>query len=504
MSPHVRQVKTASGATAVQVVVSRKRGHRVVEHMGSAHDPVTLALLRAAGEQRVEALRLQDQLPWEPSTPAPPTRGAVPITSCRLGVLWDTLNQVWALLGLDQASGHDRVFRKVALARVIEATSKLDAIRVLGDVGVPSFSYATLKRRLPGWASPGFGDALSGACAARAALGPAALVLYDVTTLATASDKEDDFRKVGYSKIRSVDPQVTVGLLTDQTGFPLMVEAFEGNKAEKTTMIPVVERFVRAHGIAGVTVVADAGMMSAANMDKVVDLGWTFIVGSRLADVPAPVRAWDQAHPDEAPPNGLVLHQPDPDHQGWTLVYQYRAKRAARGLRGIDAQVARAEQAVAGKTPIKRNRFVVVSRADARVNRELEAKARQLAGWRSYLTNLDAEPGWVIDRYHDLWRIEHAFRISKHDLDANPVYHRLETSIKAHLNVVFAGLAVARHIEAATGWSIDRFVKTMRHYKTITLDVAGHAVAAQDPIPDDIRAILTLATQPKPPEKGTK
>ena len=58
MSPHVRQVKTASGATAVQVVVSGRRGHRVVEHMGSAHDPSELALLRAAGEQRVGALRL--------------------------------------------------------------------------------------------------------------------------------------------------------------------------------------------------------------------------------------------------------------------------------------------------------------------------------------------------------------------------------------------------------------------------------------------------------------
>ena len=395
----------------------------------------------------------------------------MPITSCRLEVLWDTLNQAWDLLGLDRACGHDKVFRQVALARVVEAASELDAIRVLQDLGVPAYSYATLERRLPGWAETSFGDASSGACAARAQVGPAALVLYDVTALATQSDREDDFRKVGHSKIRSVDPQVTVGLLTDQTGFPLMVEAFQGNKAEKTTMIPMVGRFVKAHGIAGVSVVADAGMVSAANMDKVVALGWTFIVGARLCDVPAPVRDWDQAHLDDAPPHGLILSQPDPDHDGWRVIYQYRDKRAARALRGIDAQV---------------------------------AKARQLAGWRSYLTNLDAEPGRVIDRRHDLWRIAHAFRIWKHDLDANPVCHRLETSIKAHLNVVFAALAVSKHIEVATGCSIDRFVKTMRRYKTVTIDVAGHPVIAQDPIPHDIRAILTLATQPKPPERDTK
>lgn len=65
-----------------------------------------------------------------------------------------------------------------------------------------------------------------------ARLGPASLVLYDVTTLHFETDAGDGFREPGFSKQRHLDPQITLGLLTDAAGFPLTVAAFEGNKAE--------------------------------------------------------------------------------------------------------------------------------------------------------------------------------------------------------------------------------------------------------------------------------
>ena len=49
-------------------------------------------------------------------------------------------------------------------------------------------------------------------------------------------------------------------------------------------------------------------------------------------------------------------------------------------LHGIDEQVAKAEKAVAGQAPMKRNRFVNLTGGTRAVNRELEAKARALAG----------------------------------------------------------------------------------------------------------------------------
>ena len=82
-----------------------------------------------------------------------------------------------------------------------------------------------------------------------------ALCLYDVTTLYFEAEREDDLRRVGYSKERRVDPQVIVGLLVDRHGFPLQVGCWEGNKAETTTIIPVVEAFQAAHGIEELVIV---------------------------------------------------------------------------------------------------------------------------------------------------------------------------------------------------------------------------------------------------------
>lgn len=96
------------------------------------------------------------------------------------------------------------------------------------------------------------------------------------------------------------------------------------------------------------------------------------------------------------------------------IYYQYRHGRARRTMRGIDELVAKAERAVDGQASIKRNRFIKLTGASKSVNRELEAKARRLAGWKGYTTNLTGvTPEFVIDEYHQLWRIEKAFRMSK-------------------------------------------------------------------------------------------
>jgi len=81
--------------------------------------------------------------------------------------------------------------------------------------------------------------------------------------------------------------------------------------------------------------------------------------------------------------------------------------------------------------------------------------------------------------------------MSKHDLQARPIYHRKRDSIEAHLTIVFAALAVSRWIEEQTGWSIRKFVRTARRYRTIEIQAGPHVITAADPLPDDLRAALT-------------
>jgi hypothetical protein len=136
-----------------------------------------------------------------------------------MGHLWDALGHAFEVLGFEAATGGDEVFRALVLTRIIEPTSKLDSLRVIEEVGVDPPSYATLKRRLPAYAEQSWRQALAGACAAHARLGPASLVLYDVSTLYFEIDAGDGFREPGFSKERRLEPQITIGLLTDASGF---------------------------------------------------------------------------------------------------------------------------------------------------------------------------------------------------------------------------------------------------------------------------------------------
>jgi transposase len=235
-------------------------------------------------------------------------------------------------------------------------------------------------------------------------------------------------------------------LLTDVRGFPLMVHAFEGNKAETKTILPVVQAFAAAHQLPEVTVVADAGMLSEANLAAIEDAGLRFIVGARIPELPYQVTEWRRSHPGEPIIDGQVFVQPwvmgtKADPRRRMIFYQYRADRARRTLKGIDQQIAKAEKAVAGRAAVKRNRFVQLAGGTRSVNRDLEAKARALAGLKGYVTNLEAPTAeYVMAAYHQLWQIEKSFRMSKTDLRARPIYHHKRDSIEAQLTIVFAAL----------------------------------------------------------------
>ena len=315
----------------MQIVHSSRKGARSIEHIGSAHDDAELAVLKEVARQRLNAGQLSFDLAGlnsenaAGSAPQEPAGAGcvVPITSNRMGVLLEALETDWKAVGLDGLNGADEVFRQLVTARLIEPTSKQDSLRVLAEAGLSPVSYATVKRHLPSYATEDFTRDLSRLLAGYARIGRAWLVLFDVTALYFETDKADGFREPGLSKERRLEPQITVGLLTDETGFPLRAGAFEGNKAETATTIPTINDFMDVYSLDDVVLAANAGMISAT--------------------------------------------------------------RARHTLRGIDTQVAKAEKAVAGKIPVKRNRFVHLSGATR--NRDLEKRARTLAGWKGYVTN---------------------------------------------------------------------------------------------------------------------
>ena len=389
MSPYLRQVKTASGATAVQVVAKDHGVRRIVEHLGSAHD---------------EADEVGGQAPGDGGAVRRPQ-----IISRRSGWLIEVLRSAYRRLGLGEAVGGDRAFEQMVLARLIEPTTcKAQVPGVLADLGLESVSVRTLFRSLGRCVERGYRESLSGALFDHVtASGGLALCLYDVTTLYFEAEREDDLRWVGYSKERRVDPQVIVGLLVDRAGFPLQVGCWEGNKAETTTIVPIVEAFQTAHGIEELVVVADAGMLSAANLAALDEARLRFIVGARQVRAPGDLEAHFHWHGD-AFTDGQVIDTITPrrgsnterdksrkaepvwdphTHPGsWRAVWVYSTKRAARDNQTLTAQTNRARAVIAGEKRPKGTRFVTVHQGDQVLDEASIARARSLVGLKGYAT----------------------------------------------------------------------------------------------------------------------
>jgi hypothetical protein len=535
VSRFVRKVRTASGAVAVQIVTRRGRVVERVEHLGSARTDADLALLLAAAQDRlsrgqdvldlgqlpVVAPRLDDVADWtsKPGSsagqsvlddePAPAPRRGRPaavdaggrVVATSSLVLWQVLTAAYARVGLDALG--DEAFRAMVLARIVEPTSKADTLRVLAELGAPCPSLRTVWRSLKRCQGNDYRDKVSKVCTAfsAAAGGLAALVMYDCTTLHYEIEDEDTgpnaLRKVGMSKEHRVDPQVQVGLLVDPTGFPLEVHLFEGNTAETTTILPVLQKFQERHGITGMVVVADAGMLSASNLNEIEDAGFSFIVGSRITKAPYDLAEHFERKGDYFT-DGQILESSRAMGTGTKqrqrrVVYQYSFKRSKRDNKTINAQIAKAEKIAAGKAPLTKTRFLKVSDASKELNQATIDRARQLAGLKGYVTNLDPavmDGAAVIAAYHDLWQVEASFRMTKSDLKARPIFHHEREAIEAHLTVVFAALAVSRDLQQRCGVTVKKLVQTLRVARSATIKINGQLMTLAPELTSQARAIL--------------
>ena len=514
-------------------VVAKDRGvRRIVEHLGSAHDEAELAALMRLGRQRL--LAGQQVLDLGPALnddadevggQAPGDGGAVrrpQIISRRSAWLIEALRSAYRRLRLGEAVGGDRAFEQMVAARLIEPTSKADTPRVLSEIGWPAPAHRnTLYASLARAQERGYRESLSNALFEHVTnTSGLALCLYDVTTLYFEAEREDDLRKVGYSKERRVDPQVIVGLLVDRRGFPLRIGCWEGNKAETTTIIPIVEAFQAAHGIEELVIVADAGMLSAANLTALDDARLRFIVGARTTRTPGDLEAHFHWAGDAFTDGQLIdtitpkkgsrserdkslraepIWDPHTHPGSWRAVWAYSKKRAARDTQTLTAQANRARAVIAGEKRPKGTRFVTVHQGDQVLDEASLARARSLVGLKGYVTNIPAhlmDAGEVVSSYHELWHVEQSFRMSKHDLRARPVFHHTRDAIEAHLTVVMAALAVARHLQDTTGISIARIVRELRGLQEVTINLNGHHLTAADPLTPEAEEILTALSIP--------
>ena len=148
---------------------------------------------------------------------------------------------------------------------------------------------------------------------------------------------------------------------------------------------------------------------------------------------------------------------------------------------------------VEGERAPHKTRFVKTDNGARSLDEASLNRARRLVGLKGYVTNIPvdlATASEVIGNYHDLWRVEQSFRMSKTDLRARPMFHHTRDAIEAHLTIVFAALAVARYLQNETGLSIKRIIRALRPLQHVTVTIAGHQHHARDPLTDTAQTIL--------------
>lgn len=506
MGLFVRKVRTASGAIAVQVAHTKRGVQKIVEHIGSARSDAEVAALVQVAKDKIvgdqQEFDLQIPLPATATSKQLASTGPVVTGTCSQ-LLWEVLVDAYARLGFTSI-GSD-TFKALVLARLVEPTSKADTIRVLEEIGIHPPSLRTIWRTLRACIDQDWRDTLSKAAYSFAAkkAGPTGLsvVLYDVTTLYFEAENEDELRKVGMSKERRVDPQIVVGLLVEGDGFPLEIHCFEGNKAETLTLIPVLRSFQNRHQVKDLVVVADAGMLSAANLNALEDAGFSFIVGSRITKAPYDLADHFSKHGNHFT-DGQTLESVRTMGTGATarerrVLYHYSFSREKRDNYTLNKQIEKAEKVAKGTRPLKRDRFVSLAGKKPGVDWDLVNRARQLLGLKGYVTNIDPE---VLDgqalvaAYHSLWQVEKSFRMAKSDIRARPIFHHQRDSIEAHLTIVFTALAVARHLQDISGVSIKKLVHTLKPLRTVTININGHQLTAKPTIDTETQEILDQIT----------
>lgn len=495
----LRKTKTSSGATAVQAVRYVRRKMVVVKHFGSAHTPHELHVLVRDGETWVAKQRSQLPLPFdqEPSLSSSIVDlDRLAFSNTRHIFAHEVIMRVLTTLGFTRIL--NPLLCDLVVMRLLEPSSKLRAIKLLrchfGIVRGRRTVYRALK------AFSGRKDAAERqlvACAVETDALALSLVLYDVTTLYFESFREDEpeekekgLRKTGFSKDnKPQQPQIVVGLLVTNQGFPLAYDVFRGNTFEGHTMLPLLTEFQEKHDIHTCTVVADAAMLSLENTEELRRKKLTYIVGARVANL-------SQQHIEEISAIGgkdgatmrLSTHHGD-------LICSFSKDRYRKDRHEMEKQIARAKKLIASMEPGRQAKFVRKHGGKYLFNEKLVKKTEKLLGIKGYVTNISEKKmssTEVIEHYRNLWRVEQSFRMSKHDLRMRPIFHRDEDAIRAHVLLCVVTLAIQKHLEQTTECSLRHIRDVLMSVMDITLTdtVTGRSFVKRSALSEEVQSLL--------------
>lgn len=470
---YLRTTKTASGATAVQIVRYSHRKRVVIKHIGSAHTPEEVVSLKQTARHWIEQENHQQHLFPQNIKPT-----LTPIEKCeyldtRYSFIYEILSRILKLLQFNIPDS--QLLSDLVIARIIQPTSKLESLSYLSEMFGITYKRGRLYETITSF--PAFKNIIEKKAVMFAKQNfnfDFSIVFYDVTTLYFESFKEDkeEFRKPGFSKDNKANqPQIVIGLIVTKEGFPVSYDVFAGNTFEGKTFIPTITKFKKTYNIKTLTVVADAAMISYPNVQSLITNNLFYIVGGRMAslkqeeieEISQKLSSKEESLKKIEKKDGLSTRI---ETERGTLICDFSFKRYLKDKREMDKQITKAKKLLEENKGTKRIKFIKNKddkKTEQVINTDLIGKTKILLGIKGYYTNLiDETDKTIIDHYHSLWRVEKAFRIAKSDLEARPVFHHKKENIKAHILICFMALVVCKYMEIKTDKSTRKIIKLLK------------------------------------------
>lgn len=483
----IRVVQTASKAKAIQVVHYLNNKRIVLQHIGSAHSDEELNDLKVLAEEWIKDYSRQLSIFPDEN----PNRLLHLNHSTFIGIKYHFfLQQVRALQKKIKLDDLPALINDLVAIRIFEPASKLRSLELMEQFfGICHSRKAyykiapnsidlkkTVEDKVVKFAQVHYSFNFD-------------ILFYDVSTLYFETFEEDELRKNGFSKDnKSQQPQILIALMVSKEGFPVAYEVFSGNTFEGHTIIPVIKDFIEKNGVKNFTVVADAAMISSENILQLTKNNINFIVGARLGNISAALlEAIDKNMIRE---DGKSIRIKTDNSY---LICSYSSLRYRKDRYEMEKQVEKATQVIANPSNIKKLKFTLTKGSKIELNEALIEKTQKMLGIKGYYTNLEpsvANDKTIIERYHELYKIEQAFRISKNDLQTRPIFHFKEQPIKLHILICFMALVISKHIELKIGISIRKFLDESK--KVVDGEVLNHIT----------RKIVTIKAEPTQKMKG--
>ena len=447
---YVREKPNKSGIISVQIIDKSSGKYKVVKTIGCSSNRQDVDALIHQGKQWIKEYNGQLQLDFdnEKQLLSKFISGIQKITVAGTELL---LGKIFDQIGFNQIQ--DDLFRQLVLARLCFPVSKLKTIDYLHkyySIQVDEDKvyryldklYNTQKEKV---------QQISYQHTLKILNNTISIVFYDVTTLYFEIDNEDDLRKTGFSKEgKHQNPQIVLGLLVSIDGYPLAYEVFEGNKFEGHTMIPVIDSFKQKYALENLVIIADSGLLSNENIATLQQKEYEFILGARIKNEKQAVQNQILALRLKNGESQIISKD-----KSTRLVVSYSASRARKdkanrekGYRKLEKQIKSGNLTKANINNRGYNKYLKLE-GELKVTLDYSAFLAdgKWDGLKGYITNTSLPKDLVIENYSHLWKIEKAFRISKHDLKIRPIFHRLQRRIEAHICIAFVAYKVNKELE---------------------------------------------------------